>query len=106
MTNESNKYRIVLAFYGDDLDNYDHVVALETKLEAELLSGEVDGHDVGESVVNIFIDSREPTRCFEEAMRIINDMEPKPNAAGYRDIKGEDYVRLWPAGDVTAFELN
>ena len=105
MTNESHKYRLVLAFYDHDLENYACVVALETKLEAELLSGEVDGHDVGGGVVNIFIDSREPMRCFEEAMLIINDMEPKLNAAGYRDIEEEDYVRLWPEGDITPFEL-
>ena len=106
MTNESNIYRIVLAFHGDTLENYDYVVTLETKLEAELLSGEIDGHDVGGGVVKIFIDSREPTQCFEEAMQIINDMEPKLYAAGYRDVEGEDYVRLWPEGDVTPFEHN
>lgn len=39
MTNESHKYRIVLAFHGDNLENYDRAVALETKLETELLSG-------------------------------------------------------------------
>jgi hypothetical protein len=106
MTNESNKYRIVLAFEGDDLENYDRVVGLEKKLETELVSGEVDGHDVGGGRVNVFIDSRVPKDCFEEAMQIINDMEPKPNAAGYRGIEEEDYVRLWPKGDMTPFELD
>lgn len=75
------------------------------KLEEELLSGEVDGHDVGGGIVNIFIDTREPKQCFEEAMRIINDMEPKPDAAGYRNFEEEDYVRLWPEDDLTPFEL-
>ncbi|MDU0460273.1 MAG: hypothetical protein RW306_16215 [Geobacteraceae bacterium] len=105
MTNKSHNYRIVLSFEGDDLEIYDRVVAIETKLEMELVSGEVNGHDVGGSV-NIFIDSREPKICFEEAMKIIKDVEPKPCAAGYRAIEKEDYVRLWPQGDATPFELN
>ena len=106
MTNKSNKYRIVLVFEDDDLETYDRVVALETMLETELVSGKVDGHDVGGGIVNIFIDSSGPKICFEEAMKIIKDVEPKPCAAGYRAIEEEDYVRLWPEGDVTPFELN
>ena len=106
MTNKLKNYRIVLVFVGDDLEIYDRVVAMETKLVMELVSGEVDGHDVGGGIVNIFIDSREPKRCFEDALKIIKDMEPKPNAAGYRDIEEEDYVRLWPQNDATPFELN
>jgi len=43
----TNNYRVVLEFTGDDLGNYDRVIALETNLEAELQSGEVDGHNVG-----------------------------------------------------------
>ena len=30
---------------------------------------------------------------------------PAPHAPGYRDFNEEDYVRLWPAGDSTPFEL-
>lgn len=105
MTNESHEYQVVLEFHGDDLQNFDRVIALESKLKEELLSGEVDGHDVGGGIVNIFIDTREPKRCFEEAMRIINDMEPKPDAAGYRIFEEEDYERLWPVEDLTPFEL-
>lgn len=105
MTNDSHEYQIVLEFHGDDEENFDRVIALETKLEEELLNGEVDGHDVGGGIVNIFIDTRDPKRCFEEAMQIINDMEPKPVEAGYRDFEEEDYVRLLPTNDLTPFEL-
>ena len=60
------------------------MIALATKLEEELESGGVDGHDVGGGIVNIFIDTVEPRQCFKEAMRIISGLEPKPHAAGYR----------------------
>lgn len=54
-----NNYRLVLEFAGDDLETYDRVVALEEKLGAEF-EAEIDGHDVGEGVVNVFINTREP----------------------------------------------
>ncbi|HAD03138.1 MAG: hypothetical protein A2005_01040 [Desulfuromonadales bacterium GWC2_61_20] len=101
----TNNYRVVLEFTGDDLGDYDRVVALETKLEAELQSGEVDGHDVGEGVVNVFIDTRDPQEYFREAMKIMNDMEQTPSAAGYRKLDEEEYERLWPVGDSTPFKV-
>jgi len=105
MTNESREYQVVLEFRGDELEDYDRVVALETRLEAELVSGEVDGHDAGGGIVTIFLYTREPARCFEEVMGIMADGDPKPDAAGYRDIEEEEYVRLLPEDDPTPFEL-
>jgi hypothetical protein len=99
------EFQVVLEFQGDDLANLDRVIALATKLEEELTSGEVDGHDVGGGIVNIVIDTKDPGRCFEEAMRIIRNSEPKPAAAGFREYEEDDYVRLLPAGDSTPFEL-
>lgn len=99
------EYQVVLEFHGDHPDNLERVIALESKLDEELDCGEVDGNDVGQGVINIFIITEEPNRCFEEAMRIIAGFEPSPRAAGYRDLDGEDYVRFWPEGDATPFEL-
>ena len=65
------KYQVVLEFHGDHSDNLERVIALESKLDEELDCGEVDGNDVGQGVINIFIITAEPNRCFEEAMRIV-----------------------------------
>jgi len=102
---KKTEYQVVLEFYGDEPDNFERVIAIESKLEEELECGEVDGNDVGQGVVNIFIITEEPKRCFEEAMRIMAGLEPSPRAAGYRDLDEEDYQRLWPKGDRTPFEL-
>lgn len=99
------RYQVVLEFHGDDPENFQRVIALQTKLDKELESGEVDGNDVGQGIVNIFIITREPKRCFGEAMQIIAGVEPVPREAGYRDLDEDDYVRLWPEGDSTAFVL-
>jgi hypothetical protein len=99
------EYQVVIEFHDDGPENFERVIALERKLEEELECGEVDGNDVGQGVVNIFIITMEPKRCFEEAMRIIAGDEPSPRAAGYRDLDEEDYVRLWPKDDATPFDL-
>jgi len=99
------EYQVVIEFHGDDPENFHRVLALEAKLEQELKTGEVDGNDVGQGIVNIFIVTKAPKACFEEAMRIIAEAQPVPRAAGYRDLEEEDYVRLWPEGDETPFEL-
>lgn len=98
-------YQVVLEFYDDSPENFERVIALESKLVEELECGEVDGNDAGEGVVNIFIITTEPKPCFDEAMRIIAGDEPGPRAAGYRGLDEEDYVRLRPLGDATPFEL-
>jgi hypothetical protein len=102
---KAREYQVVLEFHGDDPQNFDRVMALEAKLEEEIESGEVDGNDVGQGIVNIFIITKEPTRCFEEAMGIIGGAGEPPRAAGYRDLDEEDYVRLWPKDDSSPFEL-
>jgi hypothetical protein len=102
---KNHQYQVVLEFHCGDPENVKCVLDLETKLEDALKVGEVDGNDVGQGIVNIFIITKEPQRCFEEAMCILNDAEQAPDAAGYRDIEEEGYIRLWPKGDITPFEL-
>jgi hypothetical protein len=102
---KESEYQVVIEFHGDEPESFKRVIALETKLEEEIESGEVDGNDVGQGVVNIFIITKEPKRCFEEAMRIIAGADPAPRAAAFRDLEEEEYVRLWPQGDSTPFEL-
>jgi hypothetical protein len=99
------EYQVVIEFHGDDPENFNRVLALEDKLEGALECGEVDGNDVGQGIVNIFLITKEPQRCFAEAMQIIAGDNPSPCAAGYRRLDGEDYFRLWPEGDTTPFAL-
>ena len=101
----TEKYMVVLEFSGDDLKNYDRVISIETRLEAELEGGEVDGHDEGGGVVNLFISTTNPNECFKEAMKIMKAGKEEPDAAGYRKLEEEEYERLWPDNDTTAFEL-
>lgn len=101
----SHEYQLVLEFAGDSPESFERVTALEEKLYSALSSGKVDGNDVGKGIVNIFIITKHPKQCFEEAMSQILNIDPKPRAAGYRELKGSDYIRLLPHGDSTPFKL-
>jgi hypothetical protein len=102
---KKTKYQMVIEFQGDDPETFNRVLALETRLENELKTGELDGNDVGKGIINIFIVTKDPKSCFDEAMRVIAGVGPCPRAAGYRGLEEEDYVRLRPEGDETPFEL-
>jgi hypothetical protein len=98
------EYQLVIEFTGDSSENFQQVCDLEEMLDQGLRSGKVDGNDVGLGIVNIFIITENPDVCFTESMEIISG-RLTPSAAGYRPLEGEDYVRLWPTGDNTPFEL-
>lgn len=98
------EYQLVIEFSGDSPEEFERAIQVEELLEEQLNSGEVDGNDVGLGVVNIFIITEQPQQCFAEAMRVIAG-SLTPSAGGFRPLDGEDYVRLWPAGDKTPFEL-
>jgi|SRR5437868_976616 hypothetical protein len=99
------QYQLVLEFQDDSPENFERVIAIEAKLEELLQDGEVDGNDFGQGIVNIFIITKHPEKCFEEAMLHIKGFAPNPSAAGYRNVNEDDYVRVWPQGDSTPFEL-
>jgi len=98
-------YQLVLEFEGDDLASFDRVVALEESLVDALSSDLVDGHDFGQGIINIFIHSDDPERCFGEAMRLIDGAGQGLSAAAYRRLEEEGYVRVWPKDESRPFTL-
>jgi hypothetical protein len=99
------EYQLVIEFSGDSSENFQKVIDLEMLLDAELKNGDVDGNDVGQGIINIFIITKYPDKCFGETMSHIVASSLNPTAAAYRPIEGEEYVRLWPEGDKSPFEL-
>jgi hypothetical protein len=102
---KKSEYQLVLEFHGDSQDEFEQVFAIEKKLDGALTTGEVDGNDVGQGIVNIFIITEDPQRCFEEAMQNIGQTKPQPEAAGFRNLDKDEYQRVWPLGDLSPFEL-
>jgi hypothetical protein len=59
------KYQLVLQFFGDSLQDYDALVALEDRLIEALESAHVvDGHDFGSGEMNIFVHTNDPIAAF------------------------------------------
>jgi hypothetical protein len=98
-------FQIVVELNGDSPEDFQRVTDVEMLLERELRSGKVDGNDVGQGIVNLFIITKDPAQCFRETMSHLKSTPLKPTAAGYRGLDEEDYVRLWPTRDTTPFEL-
>jgi hypothetical protein len=48
---KKSEYQLVLEFHGDSQDKFEQVVASEKKLDGALITGEVDGNDVGQGIV-------------------------------------------------------
>ncbi len=96
-------YQLVLQFQGDDEETIDKVIELEDQL-ISVLDGskiaEVDGHEPGEGVVNLFLNTKNPSKVWEKIEPLVEtaaseDLEIA--AVAYRDSGGEDFTVLWPA---------
>lgn len=105
------KYKLVLQFNGDDEETLDKVIALEDKL-IDALEGstiaEVDGHEVGEGVTYVFINTKNPSRIWEKIEPLVEEAASEnleANAVAYRDADSEDYTVLWPADYEGEFEV-
>ena len=101
----ADEYHLVFEFSGDRPKELERVITLETRLEATLRAGVVDGNDVGGGVVNLFVITTKPDECFEEVMGSIAPAKLPLSAAAYRKRGEEKYVRLWPEGENSPFVL-
>lgn len=104
-------YQLVLQFQGDDEDTVDKVIALEDQLidALEAMSSvEVDGHEPGDGVVNLFLVTKNPARIWEKIEPLIEEAasdDLEINAVAYRPVDGEDFTVLWPIDYEGEFEL-
>ena len=101
----AGSYWLIFEFKGDDSGEFERVLELAEKFEEKITCGTVDGNDVGQGVVNLFIITTEPRRYFEEAMALIAPAKLPLTAAGYRGQDSDEYVRLWPENDPAPFVL-
>ena len=92
------KYQIVLQWPASSIEDYDAMVSVEDLLIEELPNGsDVDGHDGGSGQINIFIQTDNPEKTFEEVKVILEDRAEWPNIRiAYREIGRSKYVIVWP----------
>lgn len=100
------KYQLVLQFPENLYGDLDWVIAIEDRLIARLVEAEVDGHDMGNGEVNIFILTNNPVATFELVKNILQEEKNvlENTKAAYRNLGGNSYICLWPS-DLTNFNV-
>lgn len=92
--------QLVLQWNAPELPSFDELVAIEETLIRAIGShGDVDGHDLGASECNIFIETDDPAACFD-ALKLALDGSFGLGmvSAGYRRLDQEQFTPVWPQG--------
>jgi len=92
------KYQLVIQLDEQFFDEMGFLENLENSLEISLTDAEIDGHDVGNSELNVFIHTNDPVNTFEEVKLILDNqgVDLEIVKAGYRDFSSDTYIPIWP----------
>jgi hypothetical protein len=94
------EYQLVLQVLNVASGDFERLLRWE-KSVAECLpqSATVDGHDLGLSEFNIFIDTDNPEATFRAVLSCKENAAVNwPTTAAYRLAGSEDYIVVWPPG--------
>jgi hypothetical protein len=93
-------FQLVFQLRGSSQIDFEEMISLEKELRSEIGDlGEVDGHDMGQGEMNIFVLTTSPIRCFE-SVRFLPRLEramPRLKVA-FRPLDSDDYEVLHPPG--------
>lgn len=100
------KYQLVLQFTASSIDDFDRVMAFETKLAEHLgATSMVDGHDFGSGEWNVFVHTDDPAATFERAHQVAKSQGLLGDLrAAYREVGAQKFEVVWPA-DLTLFSV-
>jgi len=94
------EYQLVLQLRGSSQLDFEEMLGIEKELVSGIGDlGEVDGHDMGQGEMNIFVLTTSPIRCFEHVrslQRVARAMSRLKVA--YRLLDSDDYEVLHPPG--------
>ena len=100
-------YQLAIRLPAASMADYDAVVALEERLVDGLGDDavDVDGHDVGGGIINLFIWTPDPRETFGRAQTLMKGHPLSASVvAGFRDEGAEEYTPLWPP-ELERFDL-
>jgi hypothetical protein len=100
MTLMPGKYQLVFQLRGSSELDFEEMIALEEELTSAIGKlGDVDGHDMGQDEMNIFIHTTSPIRLFESVRSLPGVARAMPRLkVAFRPLDGEDYEVLHPPG--------
>jgi hypothetical protein len=95
------QYVLVLQWPASSQSDFEALIEIEDALEAGIAEdhGFVDGHDFGSGEMNIFVHTDVPLEAFRDAQASLSgDLRWAGVRAAYRDVDGDQYQVVWPAG--------
>jgi hypothetical protein len=94
------EYQLVFQLRGSSQLDFEEMLGLEQELRSEIGDlGEVDGHDVGQGEMNIFVLTTSPIHCFEHVRSVRGVARAMPRLkVAYRRLDSDDYEVLHPPG--------
>lgn len=100
------RYQLVLQWPSSSIKDLDDLIGIEDTLSEKMSEeNEVDGHDAGVGEMNIFIQTEDPKKAFDEIKHILGSKDFWIDArVAYREITGSNYTAIWPE-NLTSFKV-
>ena len=99
-------FQLVLQFAPWSDREFDDLIRLEDKLGSVVGSSAIDGHDLGSNEANVFVLTEDPTAALQTCLPVIREASLLWKfSAGYRSLQQDEYSRIWPTGDSSAFSV-
>ena len=93
-------YQLVFQLPGSSQLDFEEMIGLEGELRSAVGNlGEVDGHDMGQGEMNVFVRTASPIRLFESVRSLPRVARALPRLkVAFRLLDSEDYEVLYPPG--------
>ena len=93
-------YQLVFQLRGSSQLDFEEMIALEEELRSAVGDlGDIDGHDMGQGEINIFVLTPSPIRLFESVRSLPGVARAMPRLkVAFRPLDGDDYEVLHPPG--------
>jgi hypothetical protein len=103
------EFQLVFQFVGGGLDDYDFMIKIENELIAKIGRRgleKVDGHDMGQNEMNVFVMTDDPLRTFEKCKDVFlaHGLMDKFRAA-YREVLKDGFTIIWPKDAKFVFKI-
>ncbi len=94
------RYQLVLQWNASSINDYDDMIWVEEAIKNGIRHvASVEGHDVGTGQVNLFLNTNEPYRAFDEIKRILGSRDFMIGLrAAFREQSESDYRIIYPIG--------
>lgn len=99
--------QLVIKFWRKSLENEDFLGTLETELKQALGDAvEMEGHDVSQKEINLFLTTADPRLAFRRAKDILERLGIEYGvSAAYRVVGGVKFTSIWPVRAMRKFTL-